>query len=186
MKKILSLFKRSYEGNRKVYNEISEGAEWVIAGEGTATRKYDGMAILIEKGIVYIRYDAKTGRTPPPDFIPAQPEPDPVTGHWPGWVLPTKGQDKFIKEAIAALSDYPEDGTYEVCGPKIGTRHGPNPENLTEHVLYRHGAHWLMHGPRDYEGIMEYLKDSDIEGIVWHHPDGRMVKIKKNDFPYSK
>jgi hypothetical protein len=25
----------------------------------------------------------------------------------------------------------------------------------------------------------------DIEGIVWHHPDGRMVKIKKKDFGYK-
>jgi hypothetical protein len=30
---------------------------------------------------------------------------------------------------------------------------------------------------------MDYLRDKPIEGIVWHHEDGRMVKIKKADFP---
>ena len=30
--------------------------------------------------------------------------------------------------------------------------------------------------------IKAYLADGKIEGIVWHHPDGRMVKIKAKDF----
>lgn len=42
MKKIVSLFQRDYEGTRLVLNQIVPGAEWVHAGEGTATRKYDG------------------------------------------------------------------------------------------------------------------------------------------------
>ena len=24
-----------------------------------------------------------------------------------------------------------------------------------------------------------------LEGVVWHHPDGRMVKIKRKDFGYK-
>jgi len=24
------------------------------------------------------------------------------------------------------------------------------------------------------------------EGVVWHHPDGRMAKLKRRDFPRSK
>lgn len=40
MKKIISLFKRNYEGDHLVRDEIVEGAEWVIAGEGEATRKW--------------------------------------------------------------------------------------------------------------------------------------------------
>ena len=24
-----------------------------------------------------------------------------------------------------------------------------------------------------------------VEGIVWHHPDGRMVKIKRKDFGFK-
>jgi len=36
--------------------------------------------------------------------------------------------------------------------------------------------------PRTFEAIKAYLGQRDIEGIVWHHPDGRIVKIKKRDF----
>ena len=27
------------------------------------------------------------------------------------------------------------------------------------------------------------LKGQGVEGIVWHHPDGRMAKLKGRDFP---
>lgn len=188
MKKIASLFQRNYEGNRKVRDEITPGAEWVQAAEGIATRKHDGVAVLVKQGLVFKRYDAKTGRTPPKDFVPAQLVPDPKSGHWPGWVPATGPDSVYIREAIdKAVARYPQgipDGTYEVCGPKIGTRHGANPERLTEHVLFPHGGEVLTDCPRDFSGLMEYLRDKPIEGIVWHHPDGRMVKIKKADFPY--
>ena len=36
--------------------------------------------------------------------------------------------------------------------------------------------------PRSFNELREWLKDRDIEGIVFHHPDGRMGKIKKRDF----
>jgi len=32
------------------------------------------------------------------------------------------------------------------------------------------------------EGLREWFKGRDIEGLVFHHPDGRMAKIKKRDF----
>lgn len=188
MKKIVSLFQRNYEGNRKVRDEVSPGAEWVQAGEGVATRKWDGVAVLIQGGVAYKRYDAKAGRTPPEGFIAAQERPDAVSGHWPGWVLAVAPEARYILEAIQSAANlYPEgvqDGTYEVCGPKIGTRHGANPEKLSEHVLIPHGKDILSDCPCDFAGLMSYLKDKSIEGVVWHHPDGRMVKIKKADFPY--
>lgn len=36
--------------------------------------------------------------------------------------------------------------------------------------------------PRTFEAIKERLYAEKIEGVVWHHPDGRMVKIKRKDF----
>lgn len=33
-----------------------------------------------------------------------------------------------------------------------------------------------------YWGLRSYLSAGVFEGIVWHHPDGRMVKIKAKDF----
>lgn len=188
MKKIVSLFQRDYEGNRKVRDEVSPGAEWVGQGEGYATRKWDGVAVLVKDGQVFKRYDAKAGRTVPVDFIPAQPNPDPKSGHWPGWIPAVGPESKWVLEAVNwavnKFTDGIPDGTYEACGPKIGTRHGANPEKLTEHVLIPHGKDVLEDCPRTFSELKEYLRDKQIEGIVWHHPDGRLVKIKKADFPY--
>lgn len=189
MKKIPSLFQRDYEGERQVIDQLVPGSEWVAEGEGVATRKWDGVATRVKGGVVYKRYDAKAGRVPPAGFEPAQPEPDPASGHWPGWVLAKAPDDRWILEGMAwgqarlfnggAIPD----GTYEVCGPRIGTRHGANPERLEEHILVPHGKDELPDCPRDYEGLRAYLAERSIEGVVWRHADGRMVKIKKNDFP---
>ena len=54
MRKIISLFQRNYDGDRLVRNEVVPGAEWVVAGEGVATRKWDGTACLVENGFVFI------------------------------------------------------------------------------------------------------------------------------------
>lgn len=190
MKKIQSVFMRNYDTDRKVRDEVVPGAEWVIAGEGFATRKWDGMAVAVIEGLPYKRYDAKAGRTPPADFKPAQPAADPETGHWPGWV-PAVGNDsarvlkclEWGRLNLFAGCAVP-DGTYEACGPDIGTRHGANPERLTQHILCVHGADVLPDVPRSFAGIREYLRDKAIEGIVFHHEDGRMAKIKKADFAY--
>lgn len=32
-----------------------------------------------------------------------------------------------------------------------------------------------------FQQLVDFLSDRDTEGIVWHHPDGRMCKIKKRD-----
>lgn len=187
MKKILSLFQRNYDGDRCVRDEVVPGAEWVIAGEGVATRKWDGMAVAVIEGVAHKRYDAKAGRTPPAGFKPAQPAADPVSGHWPGWVEIEQNDARLIEGLVWGsknlFGDEPvPDGTYEVCGPKIGTRHGANPEGLTEHILCVHGADKMPDCPRTYAELKAWLADKRIEGIVWHHEDGRMVKIKRADF----
>jgi hypothetical protein len=191
MKKIASLFQRNYDGDRKVRDEVVPGSEWVAAGEGVATRKWDGMAVLVKDGAPFMRYDAKHGKTPPENFVPAQPAADEKTGHWPGWV-PAEGSNakrvlegiEWGKRQLFNGSDVP-DGTYEVCGPTIGTRHGPNPENLTETILVPHGRDTLPDCPRTYDALRSYLKDREIEGVVWHRDNGDMVKIKKSDFPFE-
>lgn len=179
MRKIISLFVRN-ETDHLVRNEVVPGAKWVVTGEGVATRKYDGTACLVRGGRLYRRYELKAGKTPPAQFEPAQ-EPDPPTGDLPGWVPVLPGsEDRWHREAFYAYEGgiIPSDGTYELCGPKIQG----NPEGFRQHILVRHGATLAPGCPRDFEGIKHYLQSHWIEGVVWHHPDGRMVKIKARDF----
>ena len=174
MQKIMNVFQR--DGDR-VIDAINPGAEWVAAGEGVATRKFDGSCCLIQGGKLYRRYDSKNGKTPPEGFIPAQ-DPDPNTGHWPGWLLIGDGpQDRWHREAFA-LEEF-EDGTYELCGPKLQG----NPEKLPYNQLIPHGLEKYAFFPRTYEGIKEWFeKYPFIEGVVFHHEDGMFAKIRLRDF----
>lgn len=177
MKKIISLFQRNYDTDRLVRDEVVPGAEWVLAGEGKPTRKFDGTCCMVRDGKLYKRYDVKRGKTAPADFEAAQ-DPDPVTGHWPGWLPVGDGpDDKWHREAWEECAPLP-DGTYELCGPKVQG----NPEGFGIHVLVGHGHEAIQEDPRTFEEIRKFLRDAGIEGIVWHHPDGRMVKIKRRDF----
>lgn len=193
MKKIPSLFQRNYDGDHLVRDEIVPGAEWVQNGEGIATRKYDGTCCMIKDGELYARYDVKNGKKPPKGFIPAQ-EPDSITGHWPGWVKCDRdnNQWKYHFEAVDDFQKFLErtgakrtvllNGTYELCGPKIQA----NPERFNKHILIKHSAAEMYvdisSPPRTFNELKDWFVGKDIEGIVWHHPDGRMVKIKKKDF----
>lgn len=188
MNKIKSLFKRDYEGTRRVYNEVVEGSEWVINGEGIATRKWDGTSCAIIGGKLYKRYDRKINKKTgqykgvPAGAIPCEDSPNEHTGHWPHWVpcLRINPEDRYHWEAFDSESTL-EEGTYELVGPRING----NPDKFESHVLVKHGEELVWNCPRDFEGIKEYLRDRDIEGVVWHHPDGRMVKIKRKDFNYE-
>ena len=184
MKKIISLFKRNYEGDHLVLDEIVPGAEWVQNGEGVATRKYDGTCCMVNNHEIYARYDVKKDRKPPENFIPAQ-DPDPITGHWPGWVkcnIDDK-QWRWHFEAFYDENSTFRNGTYELCGPKING----NPEKLENHVLIAHDCAFRFYdAPRTFNELKEWFTDKNIEGVVWHHPDGRMVKIKKKDFGLTR
>ena len=189
MKKIISLFKRDYEGTRLVFDEVVEGAEWVAAGEGLATRKFNGSACMVEDGVLYKRFDRKrnkkTGefKNAPDGWIACEDDPDQKTGHWPGWLKVDDGKnDKYFVEAMqnwmGPTGHPPVDGTYELCGPKVQG----NPEDKSKHLLIPHGAKKIDDAPRTFDELKAWFATKDIEGIVWHHPDGRMVKIKKKDF----
>ena len=195
MKKIISLFQRNYDGDRLVRNEVVPGAEWVLAGEGEATRKWDGTCCLVRDGKLYKRYEVKPGGKPPTNFEPAN-DVDENTGKQQGWLPVGDGpEDKWHREAWENQNferpDAPPirlpDGTYELCGPKVqGNPEGEYVTSLVgnKHVLISHGKYifGLVGSPRTFDSIKAFLETNDIEGIVWHHPDGRMVKIKGKDF----
>lgn len=182
----------SKKGRFLATDQVTPGCEWVINGKGIATRKWDGMCCKIENGILYKRYDAKHGKTPPEGFIPTQ-DPDPITGHWPGWLQVDRApENRWINEAYENMLmlkqvEVLEDGTYEAVGPKINgfKDHASfSAYGWGGHVLIKHGTHIFMTEPRDFEGLKKWFAESDdlMEGIVWHHPDGRMCKIKRSDF----
>lgn len=186
MKKIPSLFKRDYEGNRQVYDEVVPGCEWVLSGEGVATEKYDGTACMVRDGKLFKRYDRKLNKrgkckAAPEGWEPCEGAPDEHTGHWPGWVpVGEEPESKYYRKAWAyyqSIGDLP-DGTYELVGPKVQG----NPYALMEYGLWEHGLKQLSDVPRWFDGIRVYLSAIVIEGIVWHHSDGRMCKVKRRDF----
>ncbi len=184
MQKIISLFQRDYAGDRLVINEVIPGAEWVIAGEGRATVKYDGTCCMVRNGKLFKRYEGKEGGLFPADFEAATGV-DPVTKKIQGWVPVGDGpEDQWHCEGLATAREIdnlkPTDGTYELCGPKVQG----NPHGFTEHHLVPHGYAYLIAFPRTFDEIKEAFRSETWtdEGVVWHHPDGRMVKIKKRDF----
>jgi len=153
----------------------------VLAGEGVATRKFDGTAVYVKDGLLYARYDAKRGKVPPEGALPCEPGPDPVTGHWPHWIkvdVVPQPQFKFIHEAWATSTLTLHDGTYEAVGPAINS----NKERRERPELVRHGSVVFDDAPRTHGALKEYLSRLDAEGIVFHHPDGRMAKIRRSDF----
>lgn len=187
MRKIPTLFRRDPEDMRRVLPEVTPGCEWVLAGEGVATRKWDGTCVLIRRdGLAvhaFARREVKPGKEPPAGWVEV--DHDDVTGKRVGWEpAEQSGFAKYIAEAVNLSPDITP-GTYELCGPKIQG----NPEGFTEHYLIRHGRE-VIHDLDDatYDGVnfdslRVWLQAHEWEGIVWHHPDGRMAKLKRRDFP---
>lgn len=188
MKKIPTLFQRDWDGDRRyVLPEVVPGCEWVAKGEGTPTRKYDGTCVMFDGEHWWARREVKAGKAEPPGFVAL--EHDDETGKTVGWEpIEQSAFARWHAEVLAADDREDPDraappwtaGTYELVGPKVNG----NPEGVPEHLLLFHeDAQELEDAPRDFDGLAAWLHAHPYEGIVWHHPDGRMAKIKKRDFP---
>jgi hypothetical protein len=195
MKKTPSLFKRDWHGDRLAYDVVTPGCEWVQEGEGIATAKLDGTACMVRDGVLFKRYNRKASKkhrksgqpitadmckAAPDGWIPCEAAPDPVSGHWPGWVpVGDEPASVYHREAWATFGDRLPDGTYELIGPAVQG----NPHCCDYDILSRHGG-ITFDFPRNFQDIKAALKILEYEGIVWHHPDGRMAKIKRKDFGF--
>jgi hypothetical protein len=180
VRKIPTLFKRDPDDMRHLLPEVTPGCEWVLEGEGIATRKYDGTCVMYDgQGQWWARREIKPGKTPPPDFLPI--EHDEATGKTVGWEpIEQSGFYRFWSEAVVGRPTWPH-GTYELCGPKING----NPEGYKAHLLIPHDDPELVPiGSRSFDNLRSILTGPkfSFEGIVWHHADGRMAKIKRRDF----
>ncbi|SEM35058.1 hypothetical protein [Streptacidiphilus jiangxiensis] len=183
MKKIPTLFKRDPDDHARVLTEVNPACQWVLDGEGVPTRKYDGTCVMLdEQGEWWARREIKPGKTPPPNYAPVTV--DEVTGKTMGWE--PIGQSAFAKFHAEALAEPSpggwKPGTYELVGPKING----NPERERSHRLIAHADAQRLASPElSFEGIRAAVLTYGglgAEGIVWHHEDGRMAKIKARDF----
>jgi hypothetical protein len=184
MDKIPTLFLRDPDDRAHVLPEINPDCQWVIDGEGVATRKYDGTCVMLDgDGRWWARREVKPGKTPPPNYQPIST--DPVTGKTVGWEpIEQSAFAKFHAEAVKVCG--PAEGitgTFELIGPKVNG----NPERAETHLFVEHAHALEIDVPeRTFDGIravVQNLADLDhCEGLVFHHPDGRMAKIKARDF----
>lgn len=190
MKKIPTMFVRTFDGHKiiGVDNELLDPSfQCILDGEGIATIKYDGACCAVIDGKFYKRFDAKKGKKIPEGAIPCEDKPDPITGHWPHWVAVDEDNpaDKwFIKayyqrcfvDGTISL----EDGTYEAMGPHFQG----NPSYFSWDILVKHGSR-VIQVDRTFEGIRDYLKNHEIEGIVFWKDDKPLCKIKRSDFGFE-
>lgn len=179
MRKIPTLFLRDPANLRHVTSEVHPDCQWVIDGEGVPTRKYDGTCVMLDSTAMWwARREVKPGKTPSSGWWPVQT--DQVTGKMVGWE--PIGQSAFVRwhaEAFDVSIPRWREGTYELCGPKINR----NPEGFKAHTLVFHGSAEELGGvPRDFAGLRDFMVNFPHEGIVWHHEDGRMAKLKRRDF----
>lgn len=183
MRKIPTLFKRS-EDFRSLIDEVNPLAAWVMNGEGWPTRKLDGMCAAVMDGMLFKRRELKAGADEPPGFVMV--DHDKITGKTVGWVpIGSSPEDRYFREAWGACSQNDPGGfemrTCELVGPKVQG----GVEGYPTHQLIFHDDRSLLWAAPDvtFEGLRSWLTENDdVEGIVWHHPDGRMAKIKGRDF----
>jgi hypothetical protein len=194
VQKIPTLFMRDFtkdHGRYVIVGDVTPGCEWVLAGEGRATRKYDGTCVRFtteppDQGRAWSRRVVKPGKAAPDGFVILETdETDETTGNQVGWEPSDQsGFLEYIDEGIMnwliAHEGRPPDGTYELIGPKING----NPEHSDRHVLVPHGQYDLEQ-PFSWtaDDLAEWVREMPWEGVVWHHEDGRMAKLKAKDLP---
>jgi hypothetical protein len=189
MRKIPTVFVRDESDRRYVTSTVSPGCEWVLAGEGVATRKYDVTCVMFDERGWWARREVKAGKEAPECFVAV--ERDETTGKTVGWV--PMESSSFAKWHAEALTNFRRRfgdgrgagafGTYELVGPKIQG----NPDAFDEHWLVPHADAMVLRSIVDLDNpqaLMEFARwagEQGWEGIVWHHPDGRMAKLKARD-----
>lgn len=196
MRSIPSLFIREHtDSGYRATPELTPGTEWVVTdGNARPTEKVDGTPVLMgPDGVFYFRRCLRPDARVPEDWRPWwELERCPRERHTDiptklaGWV-PATPRHPYWAPLVSATENRRHDrgSTYELVGPKING----NPYRLTRHQLDLHGARRLhLDFPPEsltptHERIQVFLESHPgMEGVIWHHPDGWMVKVKRRDF----
>lgn len=197
MNKIPTIFERG--ADFKVIDKPRAECAWVFNGEGVATEKLDGtnVRLTVRNGSV-VRVEKR--RNPS--------KAQKTQGIIDGWyvdALEDAAEDRWIFAAVRGtnVTGFPDgEHSAEALGPSIQS----NPLWLEKHMCIAFGlprdfrpekttilglfvpAYDVC--PRDYAGLKQWLATADslfspghlAEGVVFHHQDGRMAKIKRKDF----
>ena len=125
------------------------------------------------------------GKKPPVGAIPCC-DPDLITGHWPHWVKCDSDNpaDKWFFAAYE--NSYPcLNPTRDVYTCEaVGKHFNGNPYRLDYDKLIPHGQ-VIVHPTRSFSGIRDYLKATNLEGLVFWLNDEPMCKIKRTDFGFE-
>ncbi len=186
MKKILTIYDRNWEGNRKVNEKLIVDFKFE---EAIATEKLDGMNIrlTIRSGTV-VRVEKRRN----PSKIQKH---QGIINPWYVDAVESDSRDKWIFDAVKN-TDLTKVKDGEWSAEVIGKNIQGNPLNLEKNEVFLFSLpDWkakitLENVPATFDDLRAYLvaqkskigNDAPIEGIVWHHPDGSMVKIKRKDF----
>lgn len=198
MKKIPTLFDRDWSGTRKVIDKLDprlldKEIDW---SQALCTEKFNGTNVAVQ--IYHNIYSYYKRKNPTKEEKKQGIEP----GYTP--VFKDSSNDKYIIKAfentnIAYLQEnyHLGDGFYsaEAIGPKIQG----NPYQLEKHqlvffsipqIIKQYSFSIITHDFNDLKNMLpnlhSFLGDMPIEGLVWHFPDGTMIKIKTQDFDYKK
>ena len=188
MRKIPTIFDRNWKTDRKVNDKVAVDFAFE---EAIATEKLDGMNIrlTLRQGTV-VRVEKRRNPSKAQKRLH-------ITEPWYLDADPFDSADKWIFDAVKN-TDFSHEPDGEWSAEALGKNIQGNPLNLENNQVFIFSLpSWrekiIFHDvPHDFEGLKEFLAsqnskigiDAPIEGIVWHHPNGQMVKIKRKDFKY--
>lgn len=179
MNKIPTLFVRDPANMSRVTREVTPGCEWVLAGEGMATRKWDGtnVRVTVENGACML---LEKRRNPTRE--------EKAAGAEPGYVVASRSDpaDQHIFAAVDAtdFDEWPAGAwSCEALGPKIqGGVDGLPPTLLAFSLPDFARFNRVGDAPRAFDDFAAFFTSTEWEGLVFHRKDGRMAKIKRRDF----
>lgn len=184
MKKISTIFKRDMNDGAKIYNEYYINPE--DFKNAIATEKLDGTNVRVTvRNHIPVRLEKRRN----PTRIEKE------KGIIEPWYIDASesSEDKHIQNALKG-TDFSNVPDGEWSGEALGENIQGNELNLVGNTIFLFSFDTtriqLVDVPYTFDELKEWLpkqkskfgNDCGIEGVVWHMPNGNMMKIKTKDF----